>query len=720
VKIPRGVPRQDNVATIQRGISALGSQLQSVRRQSAEDQAEARGLQQLGAAITDTAAAIQRQGIRLDAKAQAELDRLANERRAADRAAIAASLSERHGALKAEAISEHRAITQDEMDSLPAGLEGALGAERFTTAMADEETAAYVDNTMRRLQGDNLVATARIESEQAKSQNTDAAYRLMDAGEFDVAKQVVDSYPGYTSHERKVRKNLIERQEIDTRSTALVGEVAAILANDDLPMADRREDAASMVEQIMNRANLSDAVKEAFSAKQTTALSRWERMERDKNALTFEEGRHALLNRAAVDLTQDELDVAWTNRDLNGLTQTVYDQIKTVITRRLEGEATAIEVDQNIIDGRIMVGPKAQSKVDAAFSAGENSREAVMLKPEPLTDLERNYVTNPLRTGRVPKAFANMLDMAMTGAPENTLRALELYRWGAARQGTRTGLNQLPQATLSFYETVSAKVAAGVPAVDAISDVQAFRALPEAQKAEAGKRYTQEKADNTEAFTERWNQAAQDYEHVVKGNVGDLEIPPVILDKYNAKVREQYLLGNDLTGAQNGAFREMLNAVGVTAINGDKRLVEHAPEEYYQQSTQAIQRDLIRDANALGIPSDARLSLQADDATERGGGHKFLYTDANGMWQIMRDETATPVRYYYTGLTAEEEAAAATTLQENMERWRREHNTLMEAQELVDPANIYQNVGYPHPGSLEDYLEERVNEATMGQMQDRF
>lgn len=155
---------------------------------------------------------------------------------------------------------------------------------------------------------------------------------------------------------------------------------------------------------------------------------------------------------------------------------------------------------------------------------------------------------------------------------------------------------------------------------------------------------------------------------------------PMQLDFEN-RVKELYILAGDDAGMQmddilDAAYIDIKNQYQTTEMNGVPQLARNAPEYAYGLQPEQVQKDLIRQAKALGV--EGELELIADHVTARGG-DKPTYGVAlrkpDGTLDFIEYNDGTPWRYTPNtkaiAQTERDEKARKRALEENRAAFER-------------------------------------------------
>lgn len=660
MKIPRGIPQQDNVGTVRRGVASLGNQMQSVRRQDAEDQAQARGVQQLGGAITNTAAALQRQGIRLDKAAAAILEKQQAETRRADVNRGAAELALSYDQLLV--ASEGEQITPEQVSDLYEGLE-----------FDDPETQAYFANTQMKMQGDVLKRNYDVQDKENQKNTYLSAASILDNAktlESLAAFKDIDTSDLAGPTTRALNEGYKTKEiEIKTRN--------AMAPFADVAMSDEEDDVISvhlteMRDSFMAAANNSDAVKEKVRvevnkllgvvttrAQKEKLLGAVDKQRRDtKREIELD---RAIENDMATDADVDEL------LDNETLTPTQGRQKKGRIAarqvERVKTEGSIARVGLSMQSGYIAADKtQAQDDVDRVFvlNGQEQWNNWADLSAE-----ERFGVLATSQTGSIPSPIRDGLSAAMQSSnPAQVQRAYEAYTlMEGAPSMKKTLAAEVSNSERGYWDAIQNHVAIGkMTVMEARTKVDESRRLMGERKDTVDAEYNAAALKNSSAKT-------------LKNLSGDdrLWMNPEVRGLYDSYSREIYYEnGGDLKAARKTAWDSLNAVLQKSNVNGTEELMLSSPEGRYGMSPAQVQDSILRDVGDL-VPKNAELKIVSDNSSLADGGWQVLYKEPEAaLWKTVTQDNI-PQRWKATAGDVEvldaEAAATQARAESSQARW---------------------------------------------------
>ncbi len=694
--IPRGFPRASTGRqSLQREQSALRQTAGAIRQQQAEDQARARDLQQAGRIIGAEAQKMHEREVRTEQlKAATFINRGWDE-------------------LKAAAIEEDRAVTQEEVQALRTQ----FAAERGEGAQHLDELESYLDKRVGDIAGEAAVYEAQWTRKKEFEAADEAFYTATEVGDWEGAAAAL-KYEGYTTRQRAARKNELEAATTQAGVEQFVAGLDDIYSNFEMTDTEKREAAAEYEQNTMNAANVSTAVKDAARIEGSKRRQQFDRLSADIKERQYQTYMHAF-DSAAEDgvLTREAVEYAWKNREETGMRNTDYRRLIGIVEARDTRQKVTYDLEQMIADGTPLIAANGQSLVNTMFK--ESGREAMLLQWDSLDEPSKRYVTDVLKLGWMPAQMKNILDQGVTSDTAYADSAADLYSYTSENVDTRSGFKRLSPRTVAFYENVEAKVRAGIPRPVASQQVQEFMAIPPEQREGLRDAYRKEDADNQRAFKQRWNDFADDTAGMVGQGGAIEELPASLVTAYEAAVEEHYLLTGDLDVAQTAAFKQLRSMVGPSQVNGEGGLMLYPPEEMYGVDTFTIQQDVSRLMDETGYENATRLRLVSDTRTglEDPPTYRIQYVDENGMPDYARFPDGRPRRYKYERPTEEELAATAEEIAQARVRYAAEYDRKMH-KDLPVGADI--PVQQELPGARKAYINRQIEQEFMTGVQERF
>lgn len=704
MKIPRGFPRTDNVATIGRAVQATQSQLQAVRRQSAEDVEQARGIQRLGATLTQTASEIQGMNIRLDEKAERELEELEREKRSSIQSQTIAAQNLTMNERMIQADREDRAFDDEDWAAVQAAGQAAVGDENADFLRQDQEFA----DAMQERAVQNRIAVMDRNYKLERRQNAEDEYLAITdtmrtaTTEADVA--AVLAMPMETQSAdtiAKVREWAVDKTT-DIQTANYMEPIEEIATSD----ADPDEKALLIEQQLesySSRANISQPVKDQLARQGRAtvntikAAAENERLYGAAEQTRSDQDRVRQLDRGidAGVVVEDDI------RELGDQGVLSPPEERAAMNRwrareveRSKTEASVARINGLLTTGYVRTGTEAQDDNDRAWAlAAEGDYNN-------WEDLDVDGKVSTLyssQSGTIPTPVKNDLAAAMqTTNPVQAQKMVEVFSILESTPAMAKTLRaQVSPDVQAYWDAVQVHTTAGkMTTVEARAKVDENRRLMGARQATVDQEFDRELQRNPaiDSLRKRFGD-------------GDLmagsEVQ-ALLDDYTRQV--YYENGGDFMAARKTAAGLVENVVGESFVNGAPMLMTPSPESKYGLSTGQIQDSIIRDVGDL-VPEGAEVQLVSDNMSHLDAGWQVLYRQDDGIWRaVTRDNI--PQRWMWTKSDVEAEVELKAERKQLLEEGEAAFQTMNTAQRRVADPGATGTARY-YKEKLEEAVEEK-------------